>query len=157
MDPRFRTVALAVAALGLLVSLFFALRPSRDEEGAPATTTQETTTQATTTEPEPAPPPSTTTTARGSQGPGTIHIHYEVSGGRSVGGIARDSISRGRRVVIRVTSDVADHVHLHGYDLTADVAPGEPATIEFIADVPGRFEIELEERRLPLAELEVRP
>src|SRR5688500_16117885 len=106
MDPRFRTVALVAAALGLLVSLFFALRPSDGEETAPATTTVATTTvatttvatttatteQATTTAPEEPPPPPTTT---GSQGPGTIHINYTVAGGRPVGGIARDSISRG--------------------------------------------------------------
>ncbi|MBA2384839.1 MAG: hypothetical protein H0V68_09300 [Actinobacteria bacterium] len=56
-----------------------------------------------------------------------------------------------------MTSDVADEVHVHGYDVHADVARGQPATIEFTADVPGRFEIELEERGLQIAELEVRP
>jgi hypothetical protein len=56
-----------------------------------------------------------------------------------------------------VRSDVADHVHLHGYDLMRDVAPGAPAQLVFTADIPGRFEIELEDRHLQLAELEVRP
>ena len=56
-----------------------------------------------------------------------------------------------------MTSDVADHVHLHGYDLMANVAPGAPATIRFTADAPGRFEIELEDLGLQIAELEVRP
>ena len=32
-----------------------------------------------------------------------------------------------------VKSELADEVHLHGYDLSADVAPGEPATIRFKA------------------------
>ena len=156
MDPRFRTVALLAAALGLLVSLFFALRPG-DEEVVPTTTEVRTTSEVTTTAPEePTPPPTTTATTR-AQGPGTIHIEYEVAGGKPVGGIARDSVKRGRLVVIRVTSDVADHVHLHGYDVMADVGPGEPATIEFSADVPGRFEIELEDLGLQIAELEVRP
>ena len=48
-------------------------------------------------------------------------------------------------------------MHLHGYDLMADVAPGAPATIRFTADVPGIFEVELEDRGLHIAELEVRP
>ena len=73
------------------------------------------------------------------------------------GGIARDSVARGRIVVITVNSDVADEVHLHGYDLTADVAPGAPATIRFTADAPGRFELELEQSGVQIAELEVRP
>ena len=60
-------------------------------------------------------------------------------------------------VVVTVTSDVADEVHLHGYDLSADVAPGAPATIRFEANAPGRFEIELENAGVQIAELEVRP
>ena len=157
MNPDFRKVALIAAALGLLVSLFLALRPD-DDEAAP-TTTAATTTPPATTETEPVPPPTTTEppATTQSQGPGTVHIDYEVAGGRPLGGIARDSVARGRIVVIRVTSDVADHVHLHGYDLTADVAPGAPATIRFTADAPGRFEIELEDLGLQIAELEVRP
>ena len=46
---------------------------------------------------------------------------------------------------------------MHGYDLMADVAPGKPVTIAFDATAPGRFEIELEDHKLPIAELEVRP
>ena len=71
--------------------------------------------------------------------------------------VAASRSQRGREVVIVVNSDVADQVHLHGYDLTADVAPGAPGTIRFTADAPGRFEIELEDRGLQIAELEVRP
>jgi hypothetical protein len=59
--------------------------------------------------------------------------------------------------VLNVTADVVDHVHLHGYDLFADVAPGQPAKLEFNAETPGRFELELEERHALIAELEVRP
>ena len=39
----------------------------------------------------------------------------------------------------------------------ADVGPGAPGTIRFTADAPGQFEIELEDRGLLIAELEVRP
>ena len=46
---------------------------------------------------------------------------------------------------------------MHGYDLMADVAPGQPVTIRFTADTPGSFEIELEELGAQIAELEVRP
>lgn len=156
MDPQFRKVALIAASLGLLVALFLALRPQNDGAVAPATSSV-----ATTTAPAPATtaeqPPATTTAVTGSPGPGTIHIDYAIADGKPVGGIGRDSVTRGRIVVIRVTSDVADEVHLHGYDLTVDVAPGAPATIRFTADVPGRFELELENLHLPVAELEVRP
>ena len=151
MRPEFRKVALIAASLGLLLSLFLALRPNDDESAA--TTAAPTTTAPVAPATNAEPPPTTT----GSRGPGTIHIDYTISGGRPVGGIGRDSVSRGRIVVLRVTSDVADHIHLHGYDLMADVAPGAPARLEFKATVPGRFELELEDRGVQLGELEVRP
>ena len=161
MNPQFRNVALIAAALGLLVSLFFALR-SDDDEPAATTSASPTATAppAATAEPTavPTPPPATTSPATtGGEGPGTVNLDYTVAGGQPVGGISRDSVEQGRIVVIRVTSDVADEVHLHGYDLSADVAPGSPATIQFTADVPGRFEIELEDLGVQIAELEVRP
>ena len=60
-------------------------------------------------------------------------------------------------MTLRVRSNVADHVHVHGYDLMRDVAPGKPAELTFRATIPGRFEVELEERGLQIAELTVRP
>ena len=68
----------------------------------------------------------------------------------------RASVDRNDRVVLVVTSDVLDHVHVHGYDLLRDVGPGKPARIAFRATIPGRFEIELEDRHVPIAELTVR-
>jgi heme/copper-type cytochrome/quinol oxidase subunit 2 len=65
------------------------------------------------------------------------------------------SVPVGEEVVLRVTSDVADHVHVHGYDLMADVAPDAPAELTFVADVPGIFEVELETAGLLLLQLEV--
>jgi len=48
-------------------------------------------------------------------------------------------------------------VHVHGYDLMADVAPGKPARIDFTANLTGRFEIELEDRGKQIAQLTVLP
>ena len=54
-------------------------------------------------------------------------------------------------------ADVADEVHLHSYDLHADVAPGQPARIDFVADVAGVFECELEDAGELLFQLEIVP
>jgi hypothetical protein len=89
--------------------------------------------------------------------PQRITVRIAVRDSRVVGGPRVHSVRKGRRVTLVVTSNVADHVHLHGYDLMRDVAPGRPARIAFRARLAGRFEIELEDRRLPLGELEVRP
>jgi hypothetical protein len=60
-------------------------------------------------------------------------------------------------VLIVVRADISDHVHVHGYDLIADVAPGAPARIRFRANVAGVFEVELEGAGRPLFRLEITP
>ena len=160
MSPEFRKVALIAAALGLLVSLFFALRPADDEA---ATTTAPTTAPATT-ETEPAPTePATTAETETEPPPPTsppadarITIRIAVSGDTAPT-VRKFSVRQGRKVELVVTSELSDHVHLHGYDLTADVGPGMTGRIAFTANAAGRFEIELEGRGLPIADLEVRP
>ena len=66
-------------------------------------------------------------------------------------------VQQGERVRLVVEADVSDEVHVHGYDLLADVSPSEPAVIVFRADAPGVFEVELEGAGLPLLELTVTP
>lgn len=78
-----------------------------------------------------------------------------VEDGQVAGGVERIPIQVGETVALRVASDVADTVHVHGYDLHASVAPDEPAVMQFPADIPGVFEVELEQRGLLIAELEV--
>jgi len=76
--------------------------------------------------------------------------------GDTVAGPERIDVALGESIVIVVTADVADEVHLHGYDLTAEVTPDTPARLEVLASIPGIFEIELEDANVPLTELEVR-
>jgi len=69
----------------------------------------------------------------------------------------RVRVELGRTVRISITADFTDEVHIHGYDFRADVGPGAPAVLEFVADIPGLFEVELEEARRRVVELEVTP
>jgi hypothetical protein len=84
-------------------------------------------------------------------------VRIVVRDGKVVGGLVRATVDQGEKVAIVVGSDVADHVHLHGYDKLADVAPGEPARLVFQASIPGRFEVELEDRGLQIADIRVQP
>ena len=147
MNPYFRKVALIAAGLGLLVSLYIALRPDGDDETTAPATTATTTSQGTSTEPgtTTTEPPATTTAPSGP-------VQFRITAG---GPIERGKIKVGRKVVITATATVSDEVHFHGYDLSADVAPGKPAVIEFDATIPGQFEIELEDRGQLIAVLEV--
>ncbi|MGH3018864.1 MAG: hypothetical protein ACRDNR_01710 [Gaiellaceae bacterium] len=162
---RWTRLALAGGAVVIAVVLFVVLRPDDDEDAEPTPaaqtttgdTTGETTTEDTETETETedtttgeAP---TTTQADNPDEPQRIVI--VVRDGQPVGGVKRPEIDEGKQVVLVVRSDVADHMHLHGYDLLADVAPGQPGRIQFRADLPGRFDLELEDRAVLIAELRV--
>jgi FtsP/CotA-like multicopper oxidase with cupredoxin domain len=85
---------------------------------------------------------------------GTL-IEAKVTGSDVETASRRVRVDRGERVRIRVQADRNEEVHVHGYDLSQDVAPGKPATIEFTADAPGVFEVELEQAALKLFELQV--
>jgi hypothetical protein len=93
-----------------------------------------------------------TTTTAGFSG---VLIEATVTGDKVETASRRVRIDRGQKVRIRVQADRAEEVHLHGYDLSADVAPGRPAVIDFTADAPGVFEVELEQAHLRLVELQV--
>ena len=82
-------------------------------------------------------------------------IEVTVAAGAVSGDNGRQEVAVGDTVVVRVTSDQADEVHVHGYDNTVAVAPGETAEIQFVADIPGLFEVELESAGLLLTELAV--
>lgn len=93
--------------------------------------------------------PITTTTA-----PGQV-IAVTVRGGQ-VQGSSRHRVDRNDKVTVRVTSDVADEIHVHGYDETAPVGAGATAEVSFVADIPGVFEVEFERSGKLLFTLEVR-
>lgn len=80
-----------------------------------------------------------------------------VEGGEPVGGIQGLSVRTGETVRFAVRSDVADEVHVHGYDRSRPVARGRPARFQFPADLEGVFEVELEKRGVEIAELRVQP
>jgi hypothetical protein len=74
-----------------------------------------------------------------------------------VTGPERFSFGIGDEVSIWVLADTSDEIHVHGYDVLFETQPGIPIEIDFIADVPGIFEVELESSHVPLFELEVTP
>ena len=73
------------------------------------------------------------------------------------GKVTKLRLTEGETVRFRVRSDVADHVHVHGYDLMKDVEPGKTITFSFPATITGIFEIELEDRGEEIAQLRVDP
>jgi hypothetical protein len=137
-----RTALIVAAAVIVAAGLFFVLRPDNANDNASGSTTTSTTTAGsnTTSTTPPAPPP-------------PANVRIVVRGGEPVGGIRNVTVAKGRRVVLIVNSDVADEVHLHGYNLKRDVEPGTPARLPFRATINGTVEVELEQRGVPLARI----
>jgi hypothetical protein len=88
-------------------------------------------------------------------GPAQV-VELTYTGGAVQGGVSRTSVQLGRQVHLVVHSDVADEIHVHGYDLKAQVPDHGVGTVDFVADQSGVFEVELESRGAQLAQLEVR-
>ena len=96
--------------------------------------------------------PSPSSSASTPAGP---RIEVQVSGGQVSGDTGRVPVAAGQHVTLVLTSDVADEVHVHGYDLGAELSPGQPTEIAFDATIPGVFEVELHEAGTQLLSLQV--
>jgi heme/copper-type cytochrome/quinol oxidase subunit 2 len=142
-----RAIRTRVAVPAALVAAIVAL-PACGGDGmpvAPATSQSPTSTAS-------APSP----TATSSPTADATEIEIEVENDQ-VKGPSEVSVSAGEKIVLVVRADVSDEVHVHGYDLKADVSPGNPATIRFTADLVGVYEVELESVFKLLFRLKVNP
>lgn len=135
----------------LALALVAALAACGDDEPVPAGTPAPTT--ATT---APAGTPTAEPAETGGEDDERLVIELTVRDGEVSGAEARTPVPLGSEVTISVTSDVDDVIHLHGYDVHQDVSAGTTAALTFTADIPGVFEVELEDAGLRLVELEVR-
>ena len=85
------------------------------------------------------------------KGPVTIMV----KGAKPVGGVKDITVKKGQRVRFTVKSDVADEIHVHGYNFHKDVAKGGSVSFDFPATIDGEFVIELESRSEQIASLKV--
>jgi hypothetical protein len=81
----------------------------------------------------------------------------EVKNDEPVGGIQELEFDSGEEIRFRVSSDSAEEIHVHGYDIAKDVPAGGSVEFEFPAEIEGIFEVELEELGTQIAELRVNP
>jgi len=139
---RLGAIVVVVAGIGLSAC-------GDDETSTPTTTIPSTSVPGVTTTAATATSATTATTA-----PAGRVVDYAYRGG-SVTGEGRVTIKLGEQLTVRVVSDVAEQVHVHTYDLTADLEPEAPGRLTFTADIPGVHEVELEHSHLRLFSLEV--
>lgn len=133
-----RAALFALAGVAILAALFIAFRP------APHATATLPAAAAAVAPPSPV-------------APAPMVAELVVKDAALISGPTRIQVRQGDSVVLRVTSDRADELHLHGYDLEAQLQPEVAANLGFVADRSGRFELELHHAHLELAALEVAP
>lgn len=143
MSPKLR-ITLVASAVAILVVAFVLLRPgSEPTDSAPTATTPAATGETgAVARPKPKPPKSTKIVVRDSA---------------PVGGVKRIKVKKGEKIRFTVASDVSDEVHLHGYDVSKPVGPGSAAKFVVPARLDGIYEVELEQRAIPIAEVRVEP
>ncbi|MFN2478119.1 MAG: hypothetical protein ABR615_02970 [Pseudonocardiaceae bacterium] len=82
-------------------------------------------------------------------------ISVKVRGGKASGDTGKVTVPLGTPVVISVSSDVADEIHVHGYERAVKVPAASTASVVFTANKPGTFDVELENPKLALLQLQV--
>jgi hypothetical protein len=87
--------------------------------------------------------------------PAVLDIAAALLDGRASPAPHRVPVARGSAVQVRVTTDKVVPIHIHGYDLEYDAAPGAPGCASFVADRAGLFDVEAHPDTL-LLQLEVR-
>ncbi len=149
MSRRGRIGLLALSVV-ILVVAFVVLRPSDEPDSADVNAPTATATPASTTTAEagageeatPTPSPEPTVD------PGPLLTSAEVT---------KIRVKKGDTVRFRARSSEDEEIHVHGYDLSRVVTPGQTARMTFKADIEGIFEIEFERSGTTIAELRVDP
>lgn len=164
--PRARALAPAAAtvAVGLLAGCAAAESAPATVPAGGAATASVSVPATAASAPSPLSSAGTTATAPGTStatsptvtGPVARVISVTISGGTITPRPGRVSVAAGTPVSLRVTSDVADEVHVHGYELEAALAPGREARLDLVADRTGLFEVETHDTHRTLLHLVVR-
>jgi FtsP/CotA-like multicopper oxidase with cupredoxin domain len=150
MSRAQRFTFLAIAAVIAVLAVL--LIGGGEDDSDTATTTSQTTPTPTPDEPDPDPDatetPTETPTATPTPTPTPL-----LQGGK----VTKLRYTEDDTVRFRVTSDVPEEVHIHGYNIAKDIPAGETVTVSFKADITGIFEIEYENAHEQIGQLRVDP
>ncbi len=61
----------------------------------------------------------------------------------------------GEKLTLVITSDHADELHIHGFEIEKELAPGKAVSVDLVGDQRGVFEVETHESELRLLKIAV--
>jgi len=140
-------LALGAALIVAVIALFLILKPGDSDDGSP-----------------PAPVVSSSTGSTGVNGQDKVEKPKPppvptviFRDGEPEDGVLKIDVKEGDQIRFNVKSDVPEEVHVHGYDISQDVAAGGTAKLDFKAEITGIFEAEMERSGIPIVELQINP
>lgn len=90
-------------------------------------------------------------------GPQEHTFTIKIQNGQPVEGVKTFQVKQGDTVTFNISSDTEGEVHLHGYDVSTEMAPGGSVTLSLTANATGRFPMEIEDTKVEVGFLEVQP
>lgn len=152
-----RSVLFLGLAVAVLVGLFLLLAPE-EATGPALTTPAKSAVQAATTTSDASAPTSPGVAASEPTEAQALKVFVLRVGQQGLlEGPAVIRVRQGDDIEIRISSDIDDELHLHGYDRHLHLRQGETAALRLEATLSGSFDYELHDRHMELGALEVLP
>jgi plastocyanin len=137
-------------AAGLVLALVLTACGSAGDDAGSAATSSSATSPATASSPTSSSPSSSSSSAAGR----TIVI--TLTGSKVTPAPATVDLAVGEKLTLTVTSDHADQLHIHGFEVEQDLVAGTPTTVTVTGDQPGVYEVETHHPELRLMKIAVR-
>ena len=153
-----RNLALILGAVAVLAVSLVLVQGADDDGAETSGATQATTAPAAAATPGASTSSTSTAPAAPAPEPAAPKVPTVVfADGAPRGGVRKLSFDKGDEVRFRVRSDVADEIHVHGFDEYVDVVAGKSVMIAFEARFDGAFEVEMHGSATPIASLVIQP
>lgn len=138
---KINPIIYAILIVIVLVSLFYLIKPKTSQKQVQ--------------------PNQSTSSANQNQTPApqdnTKSFELVINNNKIVKGSEIIKVTQEDNVVISITSDEPEELHLHGYDVSAQFEKDTTAELKFNANLSGRFPFELENSKIELGAVEVTP
>lgn len=154
MTARIRQTLAAALASGLLLGAAGCSDNDDDVTGAPAATSEATPSAAASEEPSAEATASESPSATAGADGVTVTLDL-VNGKPAERPDSVVKLEKGQTFTLIATSDKAYEIHIHGFDKSIDLEPGEEGKVSFVANETGSFVVEVEESGFELFTLQV--
>ena len=127
-------IGILAGTVVVLILAFVLLRPGGNDDSSTAPSGSSSSSAPAASAPSSSASTSTSTATSTATAPAQPAVKtVRVVNGQPQGGIKTLSFTKGDQIRLRVVSDVADEIHIHGYDIAKDVEKGGSVSFSFPA------------------------